>query len=191
MAAGRPIFFFLISAAGAFAADESITITTYYPSPYGDYKSLSTTSDTYLATAGGNVGIGATAPDSKLNIEDAAGSNTIGAGVLKISAATDASHEFSFRLDSANKNLNIDKRWGGSGATVLTINRQFGNVGIGTADPTVKLQVAGAIKAGNTTYNCREQEGGQIRVDTNNNLQVCATGQTGWGWRNITYDTTN
>jgi hypothetical protein len=42
---------------------EKFTITTYYPSPYGSYKELTTTGDTYLATGGsGNVGIGTTAP---------------------------------------------------------------------------------------------------------------------------------
>ena len=34
------LFFLLFSAAGTFA-DESITITTYYPSPYGAYNELS------------------------------------------------------------------------------------------------------------------------------------------------------
>jgi hypothetical protein len=62
------IFFVLISAAGAFAADESITITTYYPSSYGDYKSLSTTSFTYLATTEGNVGIGTSGPGAQLEL---------------------------------------------------------------------------------------------------------------------------
>ncbi len=45
-------------------AEESITITTYYPSPYGSYNELRTYSNTYLATAGGNVGIGTTSPNS-------------------------------------------------------------------------------------------------------------------------------
>ena len=36
----------------------------YYPAPYGSYAELTTTSNTYLATEGGNVGIGTTAPGS-------------------------------------------------------------------------------------------------------------------------------
>jgi len=47
---------------------ESITITTYYPSPYGVYKELTTTDNTYLATQGGNVGIGTTNPGAKLDV---------------------------------------------------------------------------------------------------------------------------
>lgn len=37
---------------------ENLTITTYYPSPYGAYVSLLTTGDTYLARNSGGVGIG-------------------------------------------------------------------------------------------------------------------------------------
>jgi hypothetical protein len=48
---------------------ESITVTTYYPSPYGEYNELRTHSNTYLATDGGNVGIGTTNPTEKLHIE--------------------------------------------------------------------------------------------------------------------------
>ena len=44
------------------AADESLTLETYYPAPYGSYAELTTTSNTYLATEGGNVGIGTTSP---------------------------------------------------------------------------------------------------------------------------------
>ncbi len=49
-------------------AEESITITTYYPSPYGSYNELRTYSNTYLATAGGNVGIGTVIPGAKLDV---------------------------------------------------------------------------------------------------------------------------
>jgi len=43
-------------------AAEEITITTYYPSPYGSYNELTTASNTYLATASGSVGIGTASP---------------------------------------------------------------------------------------------------------------------------------
>ena len=37
---------------------EDVTVTTYYPSPRGNYQTLNSTGNTNLATAGGNVGIG-------------------------------------------------------------------------------------------------------------------------------------
>lgn len=49
-------------------ADE-MTISTYYPAPYGVYREFITTNNTYLATDGGNVGIGTTTPAAKLTID--------------------------------------------------------------------------------------------------------------------------
>ncbi|MBL7081087.1 MAG: hypothetical protein ISS44_00760 [Candidatus Omnitrophica bacterium] len=47
---------------------DSLTITTYYPSPYGDYNELMTHSNTNLATDEGDVGIGTTSPTQKLDV---------------------------------------------------------------------------------------------------------------------------
>ena len=47
---------------------ETVSISTYYPSPYGSYKSLDTTDETHFATDGGNVGIGTKEPSSKLAV---------------------------------------------------------------------------------------------------------------------------
>ncbi|MDP3732815.1 MAG: tail fiber domain-containing protein [Candidatus Omnitrophota bacterium] len=53
----------------AFSQEESFTITTYYPSPYGSYNELTTTGNTYLAiTSGGSVGIGTAIPGYKLHV---------------------------------------------------------------------------------------------------------------------------
>lgn len=53
-------------------AQEQLTITTYYPSPYGVYNELRTYRHTHLATESGfKVGIGTTTPDQKLQIDDA------------------------------------------------------------------------------------------------------------------------
>jgi hypothetical protein len=44
---------------GATLMAEDITLTTYYPAPYGAYENLTTTNDTYLAMKSGeSVGIG-------------------------------------------------------------------------------------------------------------------------------------
>jgi len=55
------LLFILFLFIPSFAADE-ITITTYYPSPYGSYRELTTDSNTYLAISSGSVGIGTTTP---------------------------------------------------------------------------------------------------------------------------------
>ena len=67
---------------------EDITLTTYYPAPYGAYDELTTTGNTYLATTSGkNAGIGLAATDTIQNKLDVEGSVAIGAGYSGTSAA--------------------------------------------------------------------------------------------------------
>ena len=54
------LFFLVVSATGASA--DSLTLTTYYPSPSGSYQNL---------TAAGTVGIGTTAPTAPLEVKGA------------------------------------------------------------------------------------------------------------------------
>ncbi len=61
-------FFLFIYTTSAFA-EESITLTTYYPSPYGSYYNLSASNNVTLATvAGSRVGIGTSTPGDKLDV---------------------------------------------------------------------------------------------------------------------------
>ena len=55
---------------------DDVTISTFYPSPYGSYKNLDSTDETHLATDAGKVGIGTTAPQGKLHV---AGATTMNA----------------------------------------------------------------------------------------------------------------
>lgn len=48
---------------------ESLTMTTYYPAPFGGYAKLLTTSDTFLARDGGSVGIGTTSPAANAKLD--------------------------------------------------------------------------------------------------------------------------
>ncbi len=48
---------------------ETLTITTYYPAPYGGYVRLLTTDTTILARDGGAVGIGTSSPNAELNVK--------------------------------------------------------------------------------------------------------------------------
>lgn len=45
-----------------------VELTSYYPSPYGEFKNLKSTEDSQLATDSGNVGVGTTTPATKLQI---------------------------------------------------------------------------------------------------------------------------
>ena len=51
-----------------FLAAETLTLTTYYPAPYGAYASILTTDKTLLARDKGNVGIGIPNPAAKLDV---------------------------------------------------------------------------------------------------------------------------
>jgi hypothetical protein len=58
----------LITALPKLVNTETLTITTYYPAPYGGYVSLLTTNNTWLARDAGNVGIGTANPQTKLDV---------------------------------------------------------------------------------------------------------------------------
>jgi hypothetical protein len=55
------------------AQEERLTITTYFPSPYGSYKELTSTGNTYLATSSGRtvgigINVGGTGPQALLQV---------------------------------------------------------------------------------------------------------------------------
>jgi len=54
-----------------YAADETeeITLTTYYPAPFGEYDELIVRGNTYLAIDSGSVGIGTTNPQGVLDLQ--------------------------------------------------------------------------------------------------------------------------
>ncbi|MBI3548356.1 MAG: hypothetical protein HY078_04805 [Elusimicrobia bacterium] len=58
----------LLGAGTVKLASESMTLTTYYPSPSGIYRLLTSTQRTILARDSGNVGVGTNAPGAKLDV---------------------------------------------------------------------------------------------------------------------------
>jgi hypothetical protein len=129
---------------------------------YGIYQSGSVQKN-YFA---GNVGIGTTAPSSKLHIDSALGADVISisdnAGSVRLTLGQESSYTGNY-IDSKNIDLKLKSALaGGSGgniffqtgtsaaSTQVTINVS-GNVGIGTTAPNEKLEVAGAISATGAT----------------------------------------
>ncbi len=66
---GIVVFFIFVLFSLSFA-EETLTITTYYPSPYGSYNQLTTTGNTYLATSSGSVGIGTASTTDHFQVND-------------------------------------------------------------------------------------------------------------------------
>jgi hypothetical protein len=150
-------------------AQETLTITTYYPSPYGSYNQLSVASNTYLAYSSGSVGIGTTGPGAKLEVTDS------GDTTIRIKPASGANNRvsnydfwgtfYNYPADTGVRRVaNIQAGFatgvwgteyiafglGSNDAAALPAERMritgSGNVGIGTAGPGAKLEVAGAVK---------------------------------------------
>ncbi len=65
-----------------------VELTTYYPAPSGEYQTLNTTQEANFATQSGNVGIGTTNPQAKLDVNGTIRATDTSAGGC--SAAADA-----------------------------------------------------------------------------------------------------
>ncbi|MFA4992556.1 MAG: tail fiber domain-containing protein [Candidatus Omnitrophota bacterium] len=165
------IFYFLVLCAPLVFAQESITITTYYPSPYGSYNALQTSrlgvgdnnADGNLTSADvpttngdawfrGNVGIGTITPSAKLQINSSGNVDT-----LNISSSTNT-HYTQIIQNNGGGGLGLLVRTGsaaGAGASFkvatsdeATTRLWVGNngfVGIGTAVPHSKFSVMQTI----------------------------------------------
>lgn len=170
----------------AYAVAENITLTTYYPSPRGMYKELRTRDNTYLATTGGNVGIGTTIPVKKTDITyTSAASTEVGVRIRNnnTSHPTMSGIEL-FTFDGANiigsklyttsdspygwtdQRFTIATQAVGSETYTDTLTAKDGSVGIGVTAPAERLHVSGGNLRvdGNATINGNQVITGTVRI---------------------------
>ena len=102
-----------------------------------------------ISTAG-NVGIGTTNPAYKL---DVGGTSRIGGTIHMYGAVRNYSGNFSLQQGVQDSDIFFKVNDGGTTTTVMTIDGSESTVGIGTTAPqtNTKLEVSGALKAGNKT----------------------------------------
>lgn len=145
---------FLFYLSSVFAADETLTITTYYPSPYGSYNEFKVASNTWLAYSSGSVGIGTTGPNAKLEVYGSANAIRIASNDARYMTFNHTGGTKYNFLVGAQQNVDngfeITPSTAAGGTTystpALVIAGASGNVGIGTASPPGgKLYVAGNI----------------------------------------------
>ena len=133
---------------------ETLTLTTYYPAPYGGYANLLTTGQTLMARDTGNVGIGISAPAAKLHIAAPNGTNA-----LLIRPTTMSSGQVSKMVfadpDSGTTEMSIEYKDDGTPDLAVL----GGNLGVGNSAPTYKIAVTGTGKVSSYLH-----VGGDVRV---------------------------
>ena len=97
--------------------------------------------DRLFINGSGNVGIGTTDPESKLEIYG--DGSTVGSAAIRFNQPN-GENGFSIGLGTTDNKLHIGDSWNPESGTHVTIE-QSGNVGIGTTDPSAKLEVRGRI----------------------------------------------
>lgn len=119
----------LVSGFPAVLGSETVTLQTYYPAPYGIYTQLRTMNLTTLAETGGSVAIGnSSAAGNKLRV---VGGSTLLEGALTVtSGGTTVTGDSTY-----NNNLTVS-----------------GNMGVGTAAGTYRLDVNGKVHTSDYLY---------------------------------------
>lgn len=146
------VLFFLCWHPG-FIGSESLTLTTYYPAPYGGYVRILTTNQTLLARDGGNVGVrtGAVTPRTPLDVN-----GEIATASRMTLAQNMASNSLTWHLDNAGGRFRVFQQPNitTAGTERMTILSGNGFVGINTTNPQQRLHVLnGNIQVENGNLN--------------------------------------
>jgi hypothetical protein len=157
--------FLLLAWHPGFLGSETLTLTTYYPAPYGGYVSLLTTNQTLLARDGGNVGIQTQSPGSVLHVngitqvvDPAASADTAAYGTFGVTRPANGntlSYIAMTRQGNVVKSMGIDasNNWvfglPQAGTQRITspqmVITQGGNMGIADSAPAERLTVNGNV----------------------------------------------
>ena len=101
-----------------------------------------------VGTSSGNVGVGTASPLSKFHlVEDANTSGAPNNAQLLVGGKTNPEKHISLAYNTSSNYGEIQSQAYDGGYTSLVFNPNGGNVGIGTATPTQKLEVNGHVKA--------------------------------------------
>ena len=174
----------LIFSRPAQAGNETLTLETYYPAPYGIYNEFTTTGQTLLATEGGKVGIGTTTPVAKLHLMG----DNVGGIYIENNQATDWIGQW--------PGLSIDSYSGGAWTTAPMI--LFRNMGgtVGSPQNTLANTVLGWMtfrgsRGGSILRNT--VEGATINVIAEENFTTtmsgCGIGAYGFAKTRLTFST--
>ena len=147
----------------------------------------------------GNVGIGTTSPSHKLTAVGGTNGRVARLGNLEITTQAATYTGSSIEVTGSNSFIKYNSTLGhkfftrvtGGGNTLeaLTIVPDTGNVGVGTTNPTAKLDVDGGVKIGDDTDTASANKVGTVRYRTSGNnsyVDMCMqTGATTYEWINI------
>ena len=144
--------------AGYAAYAENVTVSTFYPSPFGSYQTLETvtltaTGNSNLATLGGSVGIGTAGPGNALHVVGNQGDTQI----YVDSSQPESGIELRNSTVPTRWQLGLEALPNNITAGAFFIQNQVngdvdfsiepnGNVGIGVNPPATRLDVAGRIR---------------------------------------------
>ncbi|MDO8804443.1 MAG: hypothetical protein Q7R35_08425 [Elusimicrobiota bacterium] len=161
---------FFIAWHPGFIGSETLTLTTYYPAPYGGYVNLLTTGQTLLARNSGQVLVGTPGPFAG-GYPGVAIRNNAGMGGLVVSGSGGDVNRAYSSLYLYGSNMNVqNSRWvvlhkdgqeagkdgdleiwrnnPGGDIAAMTFDGPTGNVGINERTPTRRLHVTGDIRIG-------------------------------------------
>lgn len=123
----------------------------------------------------GNVGIGTTGPNNKLEVAKDFTYNNFTTGALRLSAASNSNRYIVSGYDNTLNAGVIQSTEQGVGQTSLLLNPNGGNVGIGTTNPLGALQVIGQAGANSWIY-----LGGNANGTANPSTSVSTGLMTAW-----------